>query len=320
MSLPLLNISKVIAWLFLLTMITWSKSWYFSLGEEGLYETEIYLDPYYAAANIAGSITGEPIPKYQLKEEEGIYKILFLNSWKLSYGLAEVSLNPMPILGVTLKSQTPSFYRGAEFSQGFNLVEALTTGFPDPGALSFFLGNIASFTDSTGTQRTGSGYSGFLVNLGNYHIRRNDLIADYWVEALYKLKGSNVVEDLELSWSFSLGYKEHFNRGIIDELKFSIKRERTDKKYAGWSLIKNAEIEYLVILNRDKALRFWDYWDETAIRYFLLYGKKFPIKSGKYVLTIGLGVAREIESGYRGALAEDRDQEWTFLLRPNFSF
>ncbi len=298
-----------------------AKSWYFELDSAGRFETEVYFDPYYAAVNIAGSLNGEPIPKYALNDEESIYKALFLKSWKLSYGLAEISLNPMPLTGVGIKEKFPSFYRDAEILKGFNWIEAFTTGFPDPGALSFFFGNIASFTDSTGSVRTGAGYSGFLINLGNYHIRRNELIQDYWIEGLYKLKGSNIAGERELSWSFAIGYKEHFNPSIIDELEFRIKRERTDKDYTGWSLFKNSELEYLVILNRDKALKFWHYWDKSAIRYFLLYGKKFPMgKEGRYVLTVSLGAAREVETGYRGELFAEREKEWTFLLRPNFSF
>ena len=298
-----------------------AKSWYSTLDSAGHWESELYVDPYYSALSVSTSLGEEPIPRYVLPEEGSVYKTLFLESWRLGYALGEISVNPMPLLGVAAKSYWHSGYEAAEVTDGFNVIEALTTGFPDPGALSFFIGSLASFTDSTKTEKTGAGYSGLLINVGNYNIRANELIEDYWLETEFKLKGSNISKKKELSWSFALGYKEHFNSDIIDELKLSIKRERTDRDYTGWSLFKNSELEYLVILNKDKTFRFWEHWDKTAIRYFLLYGKRFPLGSeGQYVLSIGLGVAREIESGYRGSLALDKDKEWTFLIRPNLLF
>ncbi len=310
---------KSFCFVLLIAVLSHSKSWYLALDDAERFEVEFLADPYYSATNVSGSLIDESLPKYELKGEASVYPYLLNNFLNYRFFLAEVSLNPLPLLGVYLRSEQPGFYKGAEVVEGLNLVQSLTIGFPDPGALSLFFGNIARFVNEKG-EKSGKGFSGVLLSIGAHHIVDNRVINDVWVEVEAKLKGSDIRDRRELSWSFGLSTKEHFNPEVIDELKLSIKRQRTDKDYNGWSLFKNSELEWVVQLNRDKVWKFWEYWDKTAIRYFALYGKRFPINGGSYVLSFSLGVARDIESGYKGALAKSVEREWTFVFRPNVLF
>ena len=51
----------------------------------------------------------------------------------------EGSLNILPILGSTLKKDENDLYEKSSYGE-FNLIKAITEGFPEPYAISFFMG------------------------------------------------------------------------------------------------------------------------------------------------------------------------------------
>ncbi|MDB9744224.1 hypothetical protein OAA91_01715, partial [Fibrobacterales bacterium] len=120
-------------------------------------------------------------------------------------------------------------------------------------------------------------------------------------------------------WSFALGYKGHQNVEIIDLWRFSIKRDRSDPGYNGWSIYKNARLEWKIDFHKSRLTKFWEYWDKAGIRYTLIYGKKYSLTKN-YLLILNMGVVREVAQGYVGSLAGVQPQEWTWVIQPNVEF
>jgi hypothetical protein len=300
-----------------------------SLDSAGRTELEIQLDPYYSAVDYIFSLTKDPIPRIDSEKESGIYSYLIRNFLHPRFGLVEISLNPLPVAGVILKREARGFYDNSEFfkserdpnapdgqSTGINFIKALTVGFPEPGALSFFLGNVGNFTDGpeANAEITGKGYSGFLLSIGNYHILNNLLIADYWGESEMKLKGDDIKKSRKMSWSFRVGSKAHSHPEIKNTLYLSIKRDRVDfsKGKGGlWAFFyENSEMEGRVDLN----------YDLEPANYLLLGGKKFPADSGNWAFSLSVGVLRQTLAGYKGDLQNQVDEGWSLVIRPNVVF
>jgi len=178
---------------------------------------EVELDPYYASVGVYNSLTGKPIPHLGVVPEIDIYRDLIKNFYKPRTLVLEASLNPLPYAGALIRKHQPSFYEHMKISDNLNAVEALTTGFEDPWALSLFFGNVVTFESvNRSLQGKRTGYSGLLLNAGNKHIKNNLLIRDNWFEMEGKLKGEQYLADRTLRWSFRGGLKTHENRHIAD--------------------------------------------------------------------------------------------------------
>ncbi len=284
----------------------------FPLGQWGIQEFEAEVDPYYSAIDWIVPLTQEAVPVVDPSQESGVYGYLLKNLYKPRFGLLEASLNPLPILGVYTKQDQRKFYDRAGISSNVNLISIVTNGFREPGAVSFFLGNVANFKSTGEDQPSGKGYSGYLLSYGNYHIYDNSYIQDHWIETEIKLKGSNNLSNRTLSWSFRVGGKYHLHPEIRDLWYFSIMRDRTDFDASGFSLLQNSNFEYRVD---------FDYMRLKFTRYLLLLGKKFPLHHKKAAITFSVGLLREVEGNYTGKLAASAPtSEWSFIFRPNLSF
>lgn len=310
--------------LFLWVPGSFAKSFTFPLDSNSSKEFELELDAYYSAADFIFSFTDSAIPQFDAGEEEGMYSHLFRNMQNPRFGLVELSVNPLPLSGSLFKQFNPGAYQKFVLGEsGINLVEALTTGFPEPWAMSYFIGNLIELVgDDSARTVTGKGYGGALLSIGNYHILANELIRDYWAEGELKLKGSTIQPERRMSWSFRIGGKVHSHHDIFNILYFSIKRDRVDlKDPLQWNfmhlLLRNSEVEARADIRIPRSIRVW----ESFTRFFLLAGKKWPAASGKWAFSLSAGAQLQLANGYRGELANRiPTQQLSFLLRPNIVF
>jgi len=279
---------------------------------------EIELDPYYSAVGVYNSLTGKPIPHLQVDSELEIYKELISKFYLPRTLIIEASLNPLPYAGTLLRRDQPGFYRDMQWTSNFNAVQAVTAGFEEPWALSFFLGNVVSFdTINKSFQGKRNGYSGLLIDLGTHHIKDNILIRDNWLQMEGKLKGEQILADRSLRWSFRGGAKFHENRCIADSFFIGFRRSRTDFKERGGSFwLHNSGFEYVSDFSQKKL---------EPLRHYLVLDKKFPMKSSRMAFTLGLGFVWTADKKYSGPLADSpagtkKANSFQFILRPNLEF
>ncbi|MCG2726714.1 MAG: hypothetical protein L6420_10800 [Elusimicrobia bacterium] len=274
---------------------------------------EVQLDPYYSAIGIYNSLTGKPIPHLKGKSEAEIYKRLFSKFYMPRTLIFEASINPLPYSGTLIKKHYGAFYNDTQVSDSLNLVKAITAGFEEPWAFSIFLGNVVSF-DSIKTECLGKrkGYSGFLIDIGNQHIKDNSLIGDDWAQTEVKLKGEQILVDRSLTWSFRVGSKFHSNRDISDSFFVGFRRSRTDFKQSGNFWTHNSGFEYASYFSQDKL---------KPIKHIFLVNKKFPFKKSRKAFCLGLGFVWESNNKYSGNLAaRDTSNNFQFIIRPNLEF
>ncbi|MDP2866721.1 MAG: hypothetical protein Q8O90_10805 [Elusimicrobiota bacterium] len=279
---------------------------------------EIELDPYYSAIGVYNSLTGKPIPHLEVESELEIYKELIAKFYKPRSLIIEASINPLPYAGTLVKKHQPGFYKDMRWTSNLNVVQAVTAGFEEPWALSLFLGNVVSFdTINKSLQGKRNGYSGLLIDVGNYHIKDNVLVHDNWVQMEGKLKGEQILTDRSLRWSFRGGMKFHDNRHIADSFFIGFRRSRTDFKEKGSSFwLNNSGFEYVSDFSQEKL---------EPIKHSLVLDKKFPFKKSRAAFTLGLGFVWTADKKYSGPLSGgaagiETPNSFQFILRPNLEF
>jgi len=292
--------------------------WNWQLDKKGKHEASLELDPYYSCMYYTFAFTKEPIPQETVKHEALYYWHMLKNFYLPRYVLIETSAYPLPISGVYLKKYATEFYNEAEITHGLNIIKAVTENFPEPYAVSLFLGNVANFVTGEDKKVVGKGYSGLLFSFGERHIVDNIMVHDWWFETELKLKGSDLRERHKLSWSYGLGMKFHFNPEIRDIIYLSIKRNRIDYKKGKL----NAFLGFFVYDSTQEFKINFDlrefYKGEITILSFL-FGKNFPIGKGTVTLSLGLGFIYNFKSGYTGSLKAEIDRPWSILVRPNLT-
>lgn len=280
-----------------------------SYGSGGEWEHE--LDPYYTNVAYYQTLDDSPIPELGKRSEAQVYRDLFLRSYFPRFILVEASINPLPLLGVYLKSEDGAgIYDGMKVTQDLNLVEIATAGFEEPYAISLFLGNIVKYDAANGSDTKSKGFMGYLVSYGHLHIRNNQLIDDRWIEFEWKLKGDQVLSDLQLSWSFRTGFKNHDNPYVTDEFYVAVKRERIQEHGDIFSWVKNGGIELKLRIDQGTG---------ATIGQQLIIDKKIPIRSKGWILSLGIGLIRDTTRKYSGPLLIDKNTT-SFVLRPSLSF
>lgn len=304
---------KFVFWILLFTAPILAKDWTVFLDSSKTLTLDFRLDPYYSAAGVSFPLSTDEVVVLDVDEEEGVIEYLLKHFHEPKSGLFELSLNPLPIGGSYMRSHARSWYDQAEVIDGLNLVEAVTIGFPDPGAVSFFFGNRVYIGDYNTGEIKGIGYGGALLNIGTHHVLKNVMYEDLWAEGELKIKASALADTKEFSSSFRIGAKMHSNELINHSLFLSLKWDQTDKTYEGWSLTRNANIEFRFDANA---------YNFQFTRYLALYGKKVPLSEGKYVLSLAVGLLRLEPEGYRGYLARrlEDDTGVSVLIQPNISF
>lgn len=280
---------------------------------EGIrFEWEFELDAYYTYLDLIGSLTDQPIPDAGEKSELEIYRDLFLSSYLPRFFILEASINPMPCLGVLIKKNFRDFYEDSELESDVNLVKAITAGFEEPWAFSVVLGDVVTFTRPGEKKKEGNyGFMGYLMSVGNYHIKDNDLIRDDWYELEWKVKGDREYPQQKLHWSFRIGGKFHDNPDITDVYYASVRRSRLDYEASAKSIIKNGGIEYTFDVDADTF---------EFVRHYFTVDKKWPFKNKKFAFTLALGIIWESSKRYQGSLKEEKVDNFQVLLRPNIEF
>lgn len=278
---------------------------------------EVELDPYYSAVGVYNSLTGSPIPHLRVRSEAEIYRELIRKFYHPRTLVVEASLNPLPYAGTLLRRHQPGLYEKAQWSSNFNAVQAVTAGFEEPWALSFFLGNVVSFdTINKPFQGKRNGYSGLLLDMGTHHIKNNVLVRDRWLQLEGKLKGEQILADRSLRWSFRGGMKFHGDSHIADSFFLGFRRSRTDFKERGNFWLLNSGFEYASDFSQRKL---------EPIRHYFVVDKKFPARNSRRAFTLGIGFVWTADKKYSGPLSNSAEGARTpntlqFILRPNLEF
>lgn len=273
---------------------------------------EFEFDPYYSNAGYYISLTDEEIPKVTNEKESYLYQqMLHSIISKPRFFLIEASVNPLPIVGVHLKRQHPDFYDKSQINDDLNMIQALTEGFEEPYALSFFLGSVVQFIRPDESENiSNKGYTGYLLSVGDKHIVRNTQIDDNWYEFEVKIKGDQEFKNKTLSWSLRTGIKIHSNKDIADVIHFGLRRNHLDTALTKLSFLDNSDIEYKIEFDKDTF---------KLVEQELFINKKWHIGfSEKSVFSFGIGFI--LESGkYSGALSAN-ETNFSLIFRPNLNF
>jgi hypothetical protein len=270
---------------------------------------EYELDAYYTNIGVYIPLTDAPMKQVEVGDETVIYGELLANAFIPRFFLVEASVNPLPVLGVYLKENQESFYERGEISDDLNIIQALTEGFEEPYAVSFFVGNVIRFTSPRSRifRAVNKGYSGFLLSVGDQHIKDSELIDDNWYEFEWKLKGDRRIEEIYHSWSFRIGAKIHDNPDIADVNYIGIRRELFNGRPGDYAWNENIGIDYSIYFSRS---------DGDVVQHQIFVEKSWPSELTEY--TFGIGLNKRIDK-YSGELADDKN-ETRLILRPGFNF
>lgn len=262
---------------------------------------------YYSSIGLYVPLSDDPFPDGGRLEEADVYRQLFERSWRPNVVAFEASVYPMPILGVWLRKDHPTFY---DLSP--SLFQAVTAGFQEPWAVSAFFGSQMKFTrPDEGERGSNRAHFGYLVSAGTKHIKSNVLIADDWLEAEWKMKGERVFKEDRLDWSFRAGGRYNGNRDIADTLHLGIRRSNLDFKAPFLSWLDNSRLDLLTELAVDGL---------TLLRQEVIFGKRYPLESRLYALELDFGLIYERASKYSGELSPLAKTAVTVVFRPNIIF
>jgi len=249
---------------------------------------------------------GDDLPDGGKLDEQDVYKQLFQRSYKPNVVALEVSVYPMPLLGVWLRKEHATFYDIAP-----SVVQAVTAGFQEPWAVSAFFGSQMKFTrPEEGERGTNRGYVGYLLSAGTKHIKSNVLIDDDWIELEAKMKGERIFREDRLEWSFRLGGKYNSNRDIANTIYLGLRRSNLDFKSPFLSFLDNSRVDLFTEFGTDGSL----------LRQEIIFGKKYPLESRRMAWELDFGVIYERAAKYSGDLAPLAKNSLTVVFRPNLVF
>lgn len=303
-TLPLFHF-RVLVWLLVTSMLTCATA----VAKNAL---EYELDPYYSNLGYIVSLTDKPIPEIGEDNETQIYDRLLSSAFnKPRFVLIEASINPLPLLGTYIKRNHPEKYDSADIGDDINLVQALTEGFEEPYALSFFIGSVVQFVQAGEKKKSkNKGYSGYLLSVGSKHIVNNELVDDDWYELEWKIKGDQDFNNKTLSWSLRVGAKIHQNHDIADTLYFGIRRNHLDSASDEIAWFNNSDIDYKIAINKD---------DFSVVQQSLFINKKWPAPlMRKSAFELGIGFILE-KNKYTGSL-QSESEDFRLIIRPSFAF
>lgn len=274
------------------------------------------LDAYYSNINFHLPLTDERVPNLCSQRELDVYRYLLARSLVPRFVYMELSANPLPLLGVYLRSNHRTIYEQSSTGNDFNLIESITAGFREPYAFSVFFGSLVDFVRPGATKIEGKNraYSGYLVTVGDHHILHNQMVNDRWLEMEWKLKGDRDLPHEKISWSFRVGGRIHQKPEIADAIYFGLRRSNLDYQETASSWGKNSSITLMTEFNAEN-LKFQ--------RQEVVVGKKYPFKSSAMAFSLEVGGIWQVEERiYSGALSPENDPQknFTFVIRPNIIF
>ena len=268
------------------------------------------LGAYYTSIAVQIPLADSPVADGSDVGEMEVYRRLFAASARPSALLLEASVYPMPLLGTYLKKHSPDFYDTRWL--GVDIVPAVTAGFQEPWALAAFVGADMRFTRPGEAERdTNRGYMGYLVSVGNRHIRDNVMIDDDWLEFEWKMKGERIFVADRLTWSFRVGARWHGNADIRDTVYLGISRSDTNYGSPMLRWLNNTEVKLTSEFSRD---------DFEFLRQEIIFGKKIPLARWFSALQFDVGVIHEQRAKYTGQLGTQSSGGTTFIFRPGLEF
>ena len=273
---------------------------------------EFEWDPYYSNAGYYLGLTEQPIPEIIEDDETAVYDRLLDSAFGVPrFMLVEVSVNPLPLLGVYIKKHHPDTYQDAVLRSDLNLVQAFTEGFEEPYAISLFFGSVVRFIKPGEEIKTKNrGYTGYVLSYGSKHIVNNIMIDDDWYELEWKIKGDQDFDNKTLSWSLRAGTKIHDNPDITNVIHFGLRRSHFDSASDEISWFHNADLDYKIEL---------DSQDFNLVQQSLFINKKWPtLLAKKSAFEFGIGFILE-KNKYVGTLRSESD-DFRLILRPSFQF
>jgi hypothetical protein len=277
------------------------------------YETFSQFTPYYSSAGLVFKLTDEPSLQIGKSDELEVYKDLFLRSYVPEWATLELSVYPLPLLGVGLKKHYNSTYDNFDLSDNYNLIESVTAGFDEPYSLTLLLNNVTSYNATEESEAPNVGFMGYLISGGAHHIQNNELVDDNWYELAWKVKGKFSDGPKTLSWSFELGSKNHAHQEITDTLYVGIKRDRINYDGPVWSLLENTGFEIRYIVDRTNL---------STVEQRFLVTKYFPkLRYKDMIFSLTFGVIHETDRKYSGELGlSQRSDDTLFVIRPSVYF
>ena len=283
------------------------------LSAEALVEYDYELDAYYS--NVSAFIDLDPdqeITNAIEMSERDIYTSLFFNTFSPNIVLFEASLNPMGIFGLYFRANNEDLYTKSNI-QNTNLVKAITAGFEEPYAFSFFVGRMMIF-QNTPEDRIGKNraYMGYLISVGDSSIKDNQAYTNRWINIEYKLKGTRIKNDVDLDWSFRIGAKINGNRDFANTLYIGARRSSINYKKSVWSLVENSAFSTMLSVSTE-TFKFTE--GEMMVE------KKWPLSwTQKMSFGLGLGYLYHSKEKYRGVLREDGIDNHQLIFRPNLKW
>lgn len=284
-----------------------------SVSAQESVEFDYEVDAYYSNVSLFFDLDSDQDIFNATQMSEGdIYKRLFLNSLSPNIFLIEASIHPMVIGGLYFRQNHEAMYDRTKLEE-FNWVKAITAGFEEPYALSFFIGRMMVFkrehSDYIGKNRA---YTGLLVSVGDYTIKENLAHWDRWANFEIKLKGTREKDIQDLDWSFRIGSKIHENKNFVNNIYFGARRSSIDYSERILSFLYNSAFSSMIAFSADRL-------ELTEAE--VMVEKKYPLAWAKKV-SFGLGVGYLYNSSakYRGELFEEGIDNHQILIRPNFKW
>lgn len=278
-------------------------------GETETLSLETEVDPYYTSIGAYINLTSQPIPHLNTTDEKEIYSNLLLGSYKPRFMLLEASVYPLPVLGAAWRHNYRDSYDKAQLGADLNLVEALTAGFEEPYALSFFLGNMVTYQSDIEAMGKNKGFMGYLLSVGDKHLFRNQVLDDNWLEFEWKIKGTIAQKQLDLDWSLRAGLKWHENNAIADAYYFAFRRDHSAIKNAWLSFMENSGVD--IYLEYGQELH-------APTQQRLLFHKNIPLQNSKNMFVFTTGIIHTSQRRYQPPF--DVDTALQLVFTPSIKF
>ena len=284
------------------------------------FQCEFTVTPYVASAEVVGPLDEKRIPYVKANRREDHYywrvlrHVLMPRFWILG-----LDVKPVALAGVLTKEFAPEVYETAEIRPGMNLVQSVSEGWPDPGALTLFLGDAIKVIDDD-DEIAGRERAGLALAIGAGHIVNNLIYPDVWFEPSLRLTGEFISRSRDMEWNFVVGMRFHASRNVRNVLFCEILRNRIDRHYYGWHPLRNTSLEYRLDLSPARLLETGEVYGDGAVNNTLLVGKRWPVRRGRNTLGLKLGAGYQWSNGYSGRMKRASEPGWTFLMRPMFSF
>lgn len=294
--------------------------WVVPIDEKHQFQGEFSVSPYVATAEVVGPLEERGIPYVKSDRREDHYYWRVLRHMLVPrFWILGLDVKPVAAAGVLAKEFAPGLYDDAEVAPGLNLVQSVSEGWTDPGALTLFVGDALDVVDDGGGI-VGRGRAGLALSMGFGHIVSNVIYPDLWVEPSVRLAGELVSTSRDMEWNFVVGMRFHTSRDVRNVLFCEIVRNRIDRHYYGWHPLRNTSLEYRLDLSPVLLFKTGELYGDGTVNHSLLAGKRWPVRGGKNTLGLKLGAEYQWSNGYSGRVKRAAEPGWTFLMRPMFSF